>query len=152
MTSCKTCLLDRLLEKGEPGIAGFIDTVADEHAGNNRLVTRDHHVGSDIVAVVKAKLQALSSTRPEGLPKSICNDFRDLLKYRTLQKLHTLVEKFAVLPGKERRANLSYLKHLALRVVRFAHPEDLDIRNQLEMGVNSAKRTRLLSPLAPTRS
>lgn len=139
-------LLDHLLEKGEPGITDFIDTIADENAGGNRLITLDRHDGYDIVEVFKKKLEALSST--ENLPKSICNEFRDLLKHRTMYKLRTLVEKFTALPKKEQPASLPYLKHLVLRIVHAAHPENLEIRSQLETEVNGAKRTGSLLKMA----
>ena len=140
-------LLDQLLEEGEPGISSFIDAVAEENAGGHHYITLDLHDDYDTVDVFKSKLQTLSST-PEDTPESICTDFRDLLKYRTLRKLHTLVEKFTALPGGQQRSDLSYLKHLLSRIVRYANPDYPEIRAELETAVARAKRIRTLLDMA----
>ncbi len=141
-------LLDRLIEEGQHGISGFIDTVADENAGGHHFVTLDLHDGYDTVEVFKGKLQALSSPSPEETSGSISDDFRDLLKYRTLRKLDVLFQKFTALPSGQQSAEISYLKHLVSRIVRFAHPDDPEMRTRLETEVAGAKRIRKLLDLA----
>ena len=139
-------LLDRLVEQGEPGIAGFIDAVAEERAGGHRYITLDLHDGYDTVGQFASRLQALSST-----PEAAGNAFRDLLRYRTLRKLHTLIEKFTALPKKEQGANLSYLKHLLTRIIRAAVPDDAQFQEQMETAVSGATRIRTLLDMAGQR-
>ena len=146
--SKSNALMDHLIGKGLSGIAGFVDVIANESASNNRLITLDRRDGYDIVDVFKSKLEALSSTPQEGVPGSICNDFCDLLKYKILCKLRTLVDKFTALPKREQRESTPYLKHLLRRIVRFAHSEDLVLCDQLEIEVNTAKRIGPLIKMA----
>lgn len=142
-------LIDLLLERGEPGIVGFLNTVAEEEASHNRWLTRDFGDDYFVVDVFKTKLGALSSCSPED-EDSICCDFDGLLRIKTLRRFAVLINEFVKLPGKERHAHLPYLKMLMHRIVRAAHAHEYEKRMVLEEIVNSARRTGRLLKLAKT--
>jgi hypothetical protein len=92
-------LLDRLIDQGEPGIRGFV-----EHGWSFSLY---YGGGYYPVAEFKNKLQALSSSSPEGAPGSISNDFTRLMnrgemdgyedRYRNFEQLSFRLKRFMAL-------------------------------------------------------
>ena len=62
-------LIDQLLAKGGPGIQAFADAAGNERATGDLTICANHHDNYDTVIVFKEKLQALSNTGPEGIPR-----------------------------------------------------------------------------------
>ncbi|MDP7448337.1 MAG: hypothetical protein QF689_07125 [Candidatus Latescibacteria bacterium] len=83
-------LMDRLIERGEPGIRGYLSLGWDD----------GRYYGGGFYPTVefKRKLQALSSGAPEGMPGSISQDFDLLLDPGELQELNRAYQRFNALP------------------------------------------------------
>ena len=137
-------LFDQLLERGADGITGFLKIAAGENASGHHVVTADYHDGYDAVAEFKAKLLAFSNTLPEGGLGSICNDFRDLLSYRTFREADALFQKFTALPIKEQSANKFYIRKLIDRILGSVNLPDPMAQAQLATSVAKTKSLQTL--------
>ncbi|MDA0746373.1 MAG: hypothetical protein O2954_07625 [bacterium] len=141
-------LLDMLINKGESGILRFIDIISNESATDHHVITLDYHDGYDTLAVFKEKIQALSTSPPEGLLGSICNEFRDLLGYQTRRNLHALFQKFSTLPAREQRSNRPYLKTLLYRIIDTAALKSHEDKPMLQDQARRSKDLRYLTDMA----
>jgi len=97
-------LMDLLIERGEPGIRGYLSLGWDE----------GRYYGGGFYPTVefRRKLQALSSSPPHGNPKSISGDFDFLLNPGELEELNQAYREFETLPF--RRKKFTVLRLLVL--------------------------------------
>ena len=125
-------LLDQLAAAGLPGIEEFFGAIAEEHATGKHYITAVERDGYDPVEAFKGKIQALSTTGPEGTPNSVSNDFRDYLATRLLEQIRKEFETFQSLPKRDRIESRAYLVALTLKGLSLARP-DLDEEAKAEM-------------------
>ena len=124
-------LIGQLVEAGLPGITGFYDAVAEEHALGTANITAVGD-GPDLVEQFKARIQEHSSTGPEGVPNSVGNDAREYLAVRLLRQIGEELEGFMALPKRERIEGRYYLRALVLKGLELMRP-DLDEADREEM-------------------
>ena len=88
-------LMDMLIERGEPGIRGYLSLGWDEG--------RDYGSGFYPTVEFRRKLQALSSSPPEGSSGSISGDFNFLLNPGELESLNQAYRGFDALPFRRKK-------------------------------------------------
>ena len=98
-------LLDMLVERGEPGIRGFLTLGWNE----------GEYLGTGYYPAVelKKKLQTWSTSPPEGQPGSISQDFTRLLVRQEGEQLHDWYRNFARIPFRQQRFLVLKLADLA---------------------------------------
>lgn len=116
-------LLEALLAFGAPGIRRFVEALAIERATGRAVLTENQYDSYDVIAAFKEKLQAQSSSPPEGLPGSICGDFNDLLAERTLHHMREALDHFGRLPKRDQEDAGKYLQILVFKLLGLCRPE-----------------------------
>lgn len=94
-------LMDMLIERGEPGLRGYISLgwQEDRYYGGGYYPT----------AEFRRKLQALSSSPSEGAPGSISQDFTALLNPAELAALNRACQEFGRLPFRQKKNTIMRL-------------------------------------------
>ena len=88
-------LMSMLIERGEPGIRGYLSL--------GWGIDRYYGTGYYPTVEFRSRLQALSSSAPEGAPGSLSQDFTFLLDPGELQELNRAYQQFDALPFRRKK-------------------------------------------------
>ncbi len=121
-------LLDGLLKMGGPGVLALARELGEERASGVLEIAEYQNDNYDVATVFKGKLEAMSSSGQEGIPGSICNDYRDLLQLKTKDGARAHLKRFAEVPAPEQLDSLPAFRKVVEKIVgflNFKNPDDM---------------------------
>lgn len=132
-------LLDQIILKGGPAILRLIDRFGEELASGQLEICESHHDNYDVINEFKEKLIENSTTGIEGIPGSIANDVRDLIRMRTKAHSRQYLADFRELPIEQKHANIKYFRKVVDRIIGFANFSTAEDQAMLAANVARAR-------------